>query len=402
MKILHVVQAYYPFQEKGGPVFKVRSLAETMVRHGHQATVLTADLGLNRYPDLASSLAPSAFGKSLNLAGVEVIYLPTLAHYRAVTLNPRAVEFCETQLREFHVIHFYGLYDLLGPTIGYFGRRRQIPYVVEPMGMYRPIDRNLRMKRMWHRTLGHSLLQGAARLVATSEIERQELLEAKFPTEKIVLRYNGIDSPAASSSYAPGTFRAKWKLPSGEPLILFLSRLIPRKGADLLIEAFAQACPDQGRLVIAGPEGEAGYRSYLESCAAKSGVRERIIFTGPVYDDEKNALYRDADVFVLPSRYENFANVAAEAMAFGVPVILSDRCGVSELVRKEQAGLVVPVETNEVAAAIGSVLSDRDQYRRFQAGCTHLVEGLGWDHLTRQMEDCYEIIAKKYLQTTEP
>jgi glycosyltransferase involved in cell wall biosynthesis len=89
-------------------------------------------------------------------------------------------------------------------------------------------------------------------------------------------------------------------------------------------------------------------------------------------------------------------------MAFGVPVILSDRCGVSELVRKEQAGLVVPVETNEVAAAIRSVLSDRDQYRRFQAGCTHLVEGLSWDHLTRQMEDSYEAIAIKNRQTTEP
>jgi glycosyltransferase involved in cell wall biosynthesis len=400
MKILHVVQAFYPFQEKGGPVFKVRALAETMIKHGHQATVLTADLGLSRYPNLTASLASSAFGKSLELVGVEVIYLPTLAHYRAITLNSRAVEFCETELREFDVIHFFGLYDLLGPTVSYFARRQQVPYVVEPMGMYRPIDRNLQMKRIWHRTLGHSFLQGATRLVATSEIERQELLGAKFPSSKIVLRYNGIESPTVSPER--GTFRAKWKLLPEEPLILFLSRLIPRKGADLLIEAFAEACPNQGRLVIAGPEGEPGYRSYLETCAAKSGVQNRVTFTGPVYDDEKNALYRDADVFVLPSRYENFANVAAEAMAFGVPVILSDTCGVSELVRKEQAGLIVPVERNKIAAAIRSLLSDSDLYRRSQAGCARLVEGLSWHQLTSQMEAAYETVAKKNRQTTEP
>jgi glycosyltransferase involved in cell wall biosynthesis len=402
MNILHVVQAYYPFQEKGGPVFKVRALAETMVRHGHQSTVLTADLGLDRHPALSSSLSPSSFGRRLRLVGVEVTYLPTLARYRDMTLNSRTVEFCETELRKFDVTHFYGIYDLLGPTVSYFARRQQIPYVVEPMGMYRPIDRNLWMKRGWHRAMGRPFLQGAGRLVATSEIERRELAAAGFPSEKILLRYNGIEAVAPSASQTRGSFRAKWKLPLDEPMILFLSRLIPRKGADLLIEAFAQACPGKGRLVIAGPEGEAGYRAYLEGCAAKSGVENRVIFPGPVYDDEKNALYRDADLFVLPSRYENFANVAAEAMACGVPVILSDTCGISELVQKEQAGLVVPVEKNQIAASIRSLFADPHLYRLLQAGGARLVAGLNWEKLSTQMEDAYEIITEKNLQKKEP
>ena len=402
MKILHVSQAYYPFQEQGGPVFKVRALAETMVRHGHQATVLTADLGLHRYPELADSFSPSPFGKRLCLTGVEVIYLPTLARYRGITLNSRAVEFCETELRKFDVIHFYGLYDLLGPAVSYFARRQQIPYVVEPMGMYRPIDRNLPMKQVWHRTLGRSFLQGAEKLIATSEIERHELLAARFPSDKITLRYNGIEAPIASTTQTEDSFRTKWKLSPDEPLILFLSRLIPRKGADLLIEAFAQACPERGRLVIAGPEGESGYLAYLEGCSAKSGVRDRIIFVGPVFDRDKNALYRDADVFVLPSRYENFANVAAEAMASGVPVILSENCGISELVRKEHAGLIVRREESEIAAAIHSLLSDSDLYRRLQNGGARLIAGLNWNQLTIQMENCYGTIAKKNLQIEEP
>ena len=71
MKILHVVQAYYPFQEKGGPVFKVRALAETMARHGHEVTVLTADLGLAQHREIAAPCEKSALGQRLKFAGVE-------------------------------------------------------------------------------------------------------------------------------------------------------------------------------------------------------------------------------------------------------------------------------------------------------------------------------------------
>ena len=84
-------------------------------------------------------------------------------------------------------------------------------------------------------------------------------------------------------------FASKWGISADEPLILFLSRLIPRKGADILIEAFAQRCPDSGRLVIAGPEGEPGYRAQLEKCAQDSGVAARVIFTGPLYTTKKRS-----------------------------------------------------------------------------------------------------------------
>jgi glycosyltransferase involved in cell wall biosynthesis len=390
VKILHVVQAYYPFQEKGGPVFKVRALAETLVRRGHEVTVLTADLGLAKHQELSSALQKCPWGWRLELGGVEVIYLPTIANYRALTLNPATMEFCEKRLEAFDLVHFYGLYDLLGPTVSYFCRRREIPYVVEPMGMYRPIDRNLRLKSLWHGVLGKAFVNGAARIVATSEIEQAEILDAGFPTEKVVMRYNGIDPELLSNWPSPGKFRSQWNVPADEPLILFLSRLIPRKGADVLIEAFAEACPEKGRLVIAGPEGEPGYRAYLEASTTKSGVRERTIFAGPVYGDSKKSMYADASVFVLPSRYENFANVAAEAMVCGLPVIVSQACGISALVERERAGLVVSPEKCAVARAIEGLLSDENLYQRFKEGCARIPSRLDWARLAAQMEASYE------------
>ena len=388
MRVLMAVQSYFPFQDRGGPVVKVRALAHSLAQRGHQVTVLTADLGLRRLNGSAIKFQPCPWGWRAEEDGVEAVYLSTLANYRALTVNPDVIGFCGTSLRHFDLVHFYGLYDLLGPAVSYFCRRQGIPYVIEPMGMYRPIDRSFRMKRVWHRSLGDSYWSHAAQIVATSEMEEQELLQDGVPAGKLVVRYNGIDRAGPAVPATRGAFSAKWGIPRDEPLLLFLGRLIPRKGADILIDAFAQACPSEGRLVIAGPEGEPGYLAHLTKRASDAGVESRVIFTGALYDDAKAAVMADADVFVLPSRYENFANSAAEAVSSGVPVIITDACGIRSLI-DGRAGLVIAPEQQALAGAIRLLLSDRSLYQKLQAGCPGVAAQLGWDRLTEQMEGYY-------------
>ena len=388
MRILKVVQSYYPFQEKGGTAVKVRALARGLAQRGHRVTVLTADLGLCNRNGHGIPLERCDWGWRSSQDGVEAIYLPSSGHYRALTLNPRVIGFCRASLGEFDLAHFYGLYDLLGPTVSYFCRRGEMPYMIEPMGMYRPIDRSFRLKSLWHGSVGRAFWQNATQIIATSEMEQQDLLEDGVPASKITVRYNGIDPASYATFSIKGTFRAKWRIPADEPLILFLSRLIPRKGADILIEAFARACPESGRLVIAGPEGESGYRAYLERRAREHGVESRVIFTGPVYDAEKNALLGDGDIFVLPSRYENFANVAAEAVASGVPVIVTNSCGIGSLVNG-QAGLVIDSDKEALTEAILNLIRDKALYERLKEGCRRVSEKLNWSRLTEQMESHY-------------
>jgi glycosyltransferase involved in cell wall biosynthesis len=388
MRILKIVQSYFPFQDRGGPVFKVRAIATGLAQRGHQVTVLTADLGLADRGPATLKIERCPWGWRSEHDGIEIIYLPSLARYRAITINPRVIGFCRASLNRFDVAHFYGLYDLLGPAVSYFCRRRRIPYVIEPMGMHRPMDRGFRLKRLWCRSLGRAYWRGAARIVATSELESQELLEDGVPSEKMILRYNGVDARSYADLPPHGAFRAQWAISQDEPLILFLSRLIPRKGADILIEAFAEACPESGRLVIVGPEGEAGYRAFLERRAIECRVAPRVLFTGPLYDEKKIAALADADIFALPSRYENFANVAAEAMACGVPVIITRSCGISSLV-EGQAGLVIPREKNALVEALRKLIDDKTLHARLAEGCRRVVARLDWSLLCHQMEDCY-------------
>lgn len=388
LRILKVIQFYFPFQETGGPIFKVRALARNLVGLGHQVTILTADLGLKANHFIPGPYKTCEWGFRSDDDGVETIYLSTAARYRALTLNPAVRRYAERAMDNFDVVHFYGVYDLFGPVISAVCRKRQIPYIVEPLGMYRPIDRGFALKRAWHYAFGKEYLRKAARVVTTSNVEFQELSDSGFPRDRLVIRYNGIDSETFAKKPARGAFRAKWNITADEPLVLFLSRLIPRKNADLLIRAFAQVLPPVGRLVIAGPEGKRGYSNELRRLASACGIESRVILAGPLYDEAKVEAMVDADIFVLASRYENFGNAPAEALACGVPVIVSESCGISALIAGK-AGIVVEPKLEPLAEALFTLLSNRPLYESFVVGCRTVADELRWDVLTRQMEEIY-------------
>ncbi|HEX4645339.1 MAG TPA: glycosyltransferase, partial [Verrucomicrobiae bacterium] len=195
MRLLHVTQSYYPFLDKGGPTVKVRALARGLASSGHAVTVVTADLGFDSTQRKVTRAIPSRWGFETREDGVEAIYLRTRARYRSLTWNPGAGAFCRERLGGYDLTHIYGLYDLVGPSVAGACRRIARPYVVEPMGMFVPIVRSIWMKRFYHDTLGGRLLQGASRVIATSEQERQELLEVGISDRKIVVRRNGIEPP---------------------------------------------------------------------------------------------------------------------------------------------------------------------------------------------------------------
>jgi glycosyltransferase involved in cell wall biosynthesis len=398
MRLLHVTQAYYPFLAMGGPTVKVRALARGLASSGHAVTVLTADLGMDQATQGTVGAVSCRWGFEAMEDGVEAIYLRTRARYRALTWNPDATSFCRERLRKFDLGHIYGLYDFLGPRIASACRRLKVPYIVEPMGMFRPIVRSIRMKRLYHGTLGGRLLQGAARVVATSEQERHELLEGGIKDSKIVVRRNGIEFPR---QFPPaGSFRTQWGIPQEAKLVLFLGRLISKKSPDLLLEVFSQwnrrGNGSRGSvLVLAGPDESDGFRERLEAIASHMEIDGKIVFTGPLYGDAKWAAYRDADVFVLPSQNENFGNTAAESVACGTPVLVTNCCGIAPFI-DQRAGLVVPHDAAALEAGLSRILEDAALALRLREGCKGVASSLGWAEPLAQMESLYrEVISER-------
>jgi glycosyltransferase involved in cell wall biosynthesis len=240
MRILNVTQSYAPFLEFGGPPVKVRALSEALVQRGHEVTVLTADWKLAaRFPDGAPppNTSMSPFGWRRDQNGVRAIYLPTWFRHRALSWNPAVKRFARARLHTFDIVHIFGLYDLLGPAIASVCRSKNIPYVVEPIGMFRPIVRSFWKKRIYHSILGDRMLDGARKLIATSKQEADELVAGGIAPEKIVLRRNGVERPTAIPER--NAFRAKAEIPEHAKVILFLGRLSSKKSPDLLLQAFA-------------------------------------------------------------------------------------------------------------------------------------------------------------------
>ena len=398
MRILNVTQSYFPFFEFGGPPVKVRALSKALSRRGHRVTVLTADWGFQtRFPSQSlESSERTSFGWKYEEEGIEAIYLPMWLRYRALSWNPRVRRFCRERLREFDVAHIFGLYDFLGATVAAECRRMAIPYVVEPIGMFLPIVRNIWLKRMYHLLLGKRLVGQSRIVVATSEQEVAELVSGGVPAEKIALRRNGVEAPEALGE--AGSFRRAHGIPDNAKLVLFLGRLSQKKSPDLLLEAFAiireRVESEKGavlRLALVGPDEE-GMGKRLRLRAEELGVGALVKFCGPVFGKEKWDAYRDANVFVLPSQNENFGNTAGEAAASGTPVIVTEKCGIAPFIANG-AGLIVPLDRLSLAEAIQKVLFEPGLGERLSAGCREIVSRLTWDEPAREMETMYRRIA---------
>ena len=400
MRILNVTQSYSPFFEFGGPPVKVRALAEGLARRGHQVSVLTTDWGLEQRFEKTPKEAPASegpYGRAREIGGVAVVYLAKWLHYRAASWNPGLRKYLRAELKNFDVAHIFGLYDLLGPGTAAECRKHGIPYVIEPIGMYLPIVRNLWLKRIYHRFLGREMVEGASLVVATAEQERRELVSGGIAKEKILLRRNGVDSPSVLPER--GSFREEFEIPANAKLVLFLGRLSEKKSPDLLLKAFAGATgpgPGRGRradLAFVGPD-ETGMKARLRKMAKSLGLGERVHFSDALEGEAKWQAYRDADIFVLPSQNENFGNTAAEAVAAGTPVIVTDQCGIAPLL-EDVAGMVVKHDEKDLRGALARLLEDNGLRTKLKEGCKIAYHRLDWEEPLAEMEAAYQSLAAR-------
>jgi len=396
MRILNVTETYAPFLEFGGPPVKVRALSEGLARRGHAVMVLTADWGIAKRMEASEGRMDaemSPFGWRRKENDVQAIYLPTWLRYRTVSWNPAVKRYCRARLKNYDVVHIFGLYDLLGPAVAEACRARGLRYVLEPIGMFVPIVRNFLLKHIYHQLWGRRLFERASAVIATSNQEVEELISGGVPRERVVLRRNGVEVPTAWPE--GGQFRQAQGISADTKLVLFLGRLSAKKSPELLLQAVASLPAEIGgrpvMLVFAGPD-EGGMQAKLEQMAEGAGIRTRVRFAGAIFGTEKWAAYRDADVFVLPSQNENFGNTAAEAVAAGTPVIVSEQCGIAPLLA-EEAGLSVKHDCAALAQALQRVLGDADLHARLAAGGPKVTSRLGWEEPVGEMEALYMRLA---------
>lgn len=351
MKVLHVIPSVGPL--RGGPSFAVRSITRGLAAAGIETHVATTDdNGPDRKLDVQC-------GRPIDEDGVTFWYFPRQSRF--YLYSAPFTGWMWKHAADYDLIHIHTLFCYCSNMAAYIASRLGVPYVVRPLGVLNRWGREQRrpwLKRASFALIERRVLNGAAFIHYTAEQERLEASECGFEDRPMIIP-NPVEIPDLGD--AKGELRRRYPELNGRRILLFLSRIDRKKGLDLLIPAFAGLLREMpgAALVIAG-DGDRALEESLRSECRKLGIQDFVYWPGFLSGNAKAGALADADLFVLPSYSENFGIAPIEAMALGVPVILTDQVGICREVLACNAGVVTPPEIEPLREAMLRVLSDDD------------------------------------------
>lgn len=253
-------------------------------------------------------------------------------------------------VRDADVVHVLGYWNLLSVATCAIAHSMGKPYVLSAAGEFAALAAPRQpSKAVFHVLLGRRMIRNAASIIAITELERVQIESAlKDSAKQVIVVPNGVEEVS-------GPIERDERFPQGR-FVLFLGRLAPVKGPDLLLDAFAAVAPDfpDLKLVLAGPDF--GMRHGLEQQVQRLGLGERVVFTGFLDERVRRVGYRLAALLAVPSRSEAMSLVALEAGAAGTPVLLTDQCGFNEVAAVD-GGRVVGVSVGELSNGLREMLS---------------------------------------------
>ncbi len=397
MKILHVIPSFAPAWRYGGPIFAALGLTRELVRQGHDITVMTTNIdgpGVLNVP----------LDRYVFLGGVKVWYFP-IARPKWYYFSPRLASALRNQVRDVDLVHIHSVF--LWPTTiaAFWCRRYGRPYIVRPAGLLDPVcltksyetwqvSLTSQMKKwLYLKTLGKMDLERAAAIHFTSEAEMEAARPLRLRPPGFVVPL-GVELERIGNGQSTLQLRERYPQLDGKKIILFLSRLDPKKGLNLLIAALAELGAERRdfAFVVAG-NGTSEYVAELAALVKSHRLQDRTLFLGFLQGESKWALLQEADLFVLPSYHENFGVSVVEAMAAGLPVIISDRVNIHPKVRRAGAGLVVRLNANEIANAIDRLLTDGNlRWEMGNRGKLLVRESFSWEKVVKEVVQMYDAV----------
>jgi len=394
VNLLHVIPYYAPAWAYGGSVRAATDLTRALAQAGHCVTVLTTDT-------LSPAERLSVLRETLD--GVEVVRVRNLSNALRGRLNlstPRGMAAAARSLiaeRQIDLIHCHELRTVENLRVVPVAKALGVPVVVSPHGTLPLNTGRPTFKRAWDWGPGRWLL---SRFDAVIALTRDEAADARVLWARqgidipIHIVPNGVHLDEFAALPPRDAARARWGLGAG-PVVLFLGRLHARKGLQLLLPAFAGALQHvpEARLLIAGPDE--GMLAALQAQARDLALGERVIFTGLLTGSARLEALAAADLFALPAEGEGFSMAVLEALACGLPVLLTPGCHFPEAA-EAGAGVVVPREVGALREALIALLADPDRRAAMSQQARALIAArYTWPQIVAQLEAAYaSVIAR--------
>jgi glycosyltransferase involved in cell wall biosynthesis len=356
LKVLHVIPSISPL--RGGPSVMLRTMVRGLVRAGVEVDAATTD-------DDGPGRIPVSHKTPVVESGVTYWYFPRQTRFYIFSWP--LSHWLAQHVQDYDLVHIHAIFSYASIPAAFYAKRYRVPYIVRPLGVlnrWGMQNRHPWLKQLSFRFIEQHILAGAAAIHYTSKQEQIEAEELGVTNRAVVIP-NAVDDVLLVSSFPTGRFRAHYPQFADRVIILFLSRVDQKKGLDILLPAFAQVKErfPEVRLVIAG-NGDVDFIGQLQQEAKRLKIDKGVLWTGFLSGEEKRYALADADIFALPSYSENFGIAVVEAMACGLPVVISDQVGIHHEVATAQAGIVTKCEINEIAHALSLFTSDAKQRSR--------------------------------------
>ncbi len=385
MKILQIVPSISLIY--GGPSQMVLGLAPALFKHGAEVTILTTDSN----GDTGQKPLDVPLQQPVKQDGYEIIYF-RCSPFRRYKFSLDLLKWLNQHAHEYDVAHLHALFSPVISAAAAICRQKKLPYILRPLGTLDPADLRKKkfLKKIYAAALERANIAGASALHFTSNQEAKVSERFGVKTRDIILP-NGV-TPSVSSSEE--NIRSKYQIPENVPIILFMSRIDPKKGLDLLIPAL-EIIQTQGldfHFILAGanpqdPSYEASIRTKIEN----SALHPHTTITGFVTGTSKSTLLQASDIFVLPSYYENFGIAVAEAMVAGKPVVISDQVHIWHDIYNSQSGWVCKTEVDSLTSSLCEALQNPEECKNRGINArNYALNNYSWDAIGRQMVEIYK------------
>lgn len=357
MKVLHVIPSVGPL--RGGPSVAALAMGRAIAEEGVECHLVSTN-------DNGDGLLDVPTGEWIRHGGVKTCFFcRRSAFFKAFNefqIGTGFREWLDAHIRDYDLLHVHALFSHLPSSAMGIARRHGIPYVLRPLGILESysLGRSAWKKRLFLAFCDQANICGASAIHLTSDREREvSIIPGKAPKWVVPL---GVEIPGGVTATGGGS----------PPRIVFLSRWHEKKRIGMLLEALAGLRDLEWSLVLAGA-GEEELTRRIHAQVRRCGLEDRVSFPGFVSGADKWGLLAGADVFVLPSASENFGIAVAEALAIGVPAVISRHVALAGEVEASQAGWICGEE--DLARQLREALGDAEERRRRGRNAAKLARG---------------------------
>ncbi|MBR8832744.1 MAG: glycosyltransferase [Stigonema ocellatum SAG 48.90 = DSM 106950] len=384
MRVLHVIPSIP--KVRGGPSQAVLDMVKALRANNADAEIITTN-------DNGDGLLDVPLQQRMEYQQVPVRFFsrlsPNLKAVKEYAFSWQLTSWLWDNISHYDILHIHAIFSYASTMAMAMARLKNVPYIVTPHGLLCEwsLQQSTRKKQIYLRMIENANLNHSQLIHFTTQQEQQEVSQLGLTAPSFILPL-GLFVPNQIPD-ARHRLRQYLNVPADEPVILFLSRLHPKKGLDYLIPALGQLTHHRFTFVIAG-SGSQEYEAEIQSLLVSTGICDRTHFAGFVEGETKNLFIQGSDLFALTSHSENFAVVVLEALAGSLPVLVTPGVALASIVKQYQLGYVPELDVSAITNAIDHYLTYPQAAKHMGDRARQLIfKQYTWEQIATRMNEFY-------------